>query len=91
MPNRQRKQAWTPAEQRPCKDALVESAVLSYIIDEQSGGMTIPMLALHFNTEFDQGQSGSAVERAVRELVRDGRLQVQGGKVVPRLSGPRGE
>jgi hypothetical protein len=43
----------------------------------------IPMLALRFNAEFGQGESGSAVERAVRELVCDGRLRMQRGKVVP--------
>ncbi len=51
--------------------------------------MTIPILALRFNAEFEQGDTGSAVERAVRELVRDGRLQMRAGKVVPRRPGYR--
>ena len=66
---------------------LVEAVVLAYVVGERPEGVTIPMLALRFNAEFDQGDTGSAVERAVRELVRDGRLQMQGGKVVPRRLG----
>jgi hypothetical protein len=64
------------------RDMLVESVVLAYIVNEWPDGVTIPALALRFNAEFDQGVSGSAVERAVRELVRDGRLQIRAGRVV---------
>ena len=64
-------------------DVLVESAVLAYIVAEHPEGVTIPLLALHFDDELEQGFSGSAVERAVRELVCDGRLRMQRGKVVP--------
>jgi hypothetical protein len=71
------------AEASASEDVLVESVVLAYIVTERPQGMTIPMLALHFNAEFQQGASGSAVECAVRELVRAGRLQMHGGKVVP--------
>lgn len=72
---------------RCAEDALVESVVLAYVVGERPEGVTIPMLALRFSAEFDQGDTGSAVERAVRELVRDGRLHMQGGKVVPRRLG----
>jgi hypothetical protein len=65
-------------------DALVQSVVLAYIITERSEGVTIPMLSLHFNAEFDQGEKGLAVERAVRELVSEGRLRMEVGLVVPR-------
>jgi hypothetical protein len=64
-------------------DALVESIVLAYIVAERPQGVTIPALALHFNAEFEQGVDGSAVERAVRELVRDGRLEIRAGRVLP--------
>jgi hypothetical protein len=64
-------------------DSLVEAVVLAYVITERPEGVTIPALALRFNAEFDQGVCGSAVERAVLELVRDGRLWMQSGKVVP--------
>jgi hypothetical protein len=62
---------------------MVESVVLAYLVTERPEGMTIPALALHFNAEFDQGVNGSAVERAVRELVCDGRLRMDGAKVIP--------
>jgi hypothetical protein len=71
------------AERRTAEDIRVESAVLAHIVVERPEGVIIPMLALRFSAEFDQGSSGSAVERAVRELVCDGRLRMQGGKVVP--------
>lgn len=64
-------------------DVLVESVVLAYIVTERPESVMIPMLAFRFNAEFDQGESGSAVERAVRELVCDGRLRMRRGKVVP--------
>jgi hypothetical protein len=73
------------AERRTSEDIRVESAVLAYIVAERPQGVIIPALALRFAAEFDQGSSGLAVERAVRELVRDGRLRMQGGKVVPML------
>ena len=62
---------------------VVESVVLAYIVAERPEGVIIPMLALRFNAEFEQGVNGSAVERAVRELVREGWLEMQGGKVIP--------
>jgi hypothetical protein len=62
---------------------LVESVVLAYVVGECPQGVTIPTLAVRFNAEFDQGIGGLAVERAVRELVCAGRLQMQGGRVVP--------
>jgi hypothetical protein len=70
-------------ERRAADDVLVESVVLAYIVAERPEGVMIPLLALRFNAEFDQGVSGPAVEQAVRELVRDGRLRMQDGKVVP--------
>jgi hypothetical protein len=69
---------------------VVESVVLAYLVTERPQGMTILMLSLHLNAEFDQGVEGSAVERAVRELVRDGQLRMQGGKVVPGRPGDNG-
>lgn len=83
MPVWWRKRIPAEPERRASEDILVESAVLTYLLTEQPKGVTIPMLALRFNAEFGQGASGWAVERAVRELVRDGRLQMRGGKVVP--------
>jgi hypothetical protein len=80
--SRWRKLVRTKAEQCAPDDLLVESAVLDYVITERPEGVSIPMLALRFNAEFDQGVSGLAVERAVRELVRDGYLRMHGGKVV---------
>lgn len=68
-------------------DLSVELAILACLAVERSEGVTIPMLARRFNTEFDQGISGSAVERAVRGLVRDGWLQTQGARVAPFASG----
>ena len=82
MPGRWRKQDRSDSERSPSGDVVVESVVLAYIVSDRPEGVTIPMLALRFNAEFEQGVSGSAVERAVRELC-DGRLQMQGGKVVP--------
>lgn len=83
MPARWRNQAEAQRERRGSDNADVESAVFAYIVGERPKGVTVPMLALRFNDEFDQGIDGSAVERAVRELVRDGRLQMQGGRVIP--------
>jgi hypothetical protein len=84
MPTWWRRRVRTHAKRHPSDDdALVESVVLAYIVTERPEGVMIPMLALRFNAEFDQGESGSAVERAVRELVCDGRLRMQRGKVVP--------
>lgn len=84
MPASWRKRVRAQAE-RPTSDddVLVEAVVLAYIVTERPEGVMIPMLALRFNAEFDQGESGSAVERAVRELVCDGRLRMERGKVVP--------
>ena len=61
----------------------VESIVLDYVMTEHPEGVYLAALALHFSPEFGQSSTGSAVERAVRELVRDGRLRMRGGKVVP--------
>ena len=83
MPGRWRRRIQAEPEKSISEDVLVESVVLAYIVTECPDGVTIPALALRFNAEFDQGASGSAVERAVRELVRDGRLQIQAGRVVP--------
>jgi hypothetical protein len=84
MPAWWRKRIRTQAEQGTSDDdVLVESVVLAYIVTERPEGVMIPMLALHFNAEFDQGERGSAVERAVRELVCDGRLRMDRGRVVP--------
>jgi hypothetical protein len=84
MPAWWRKRIRIQAEQATTDDdVLVESVVLAYIVNERPEGVTIPMLAVRFNAEFDQGDGGSAVERAVRELVCDGRLRMQRGKVVP--------
>jgi hypothetical protein len=83
MPAWWRKRVRTQAERRASDDdVLVESVVLAYIVTERPEGVMIPM-ALRFNAEFDQGERGSAVERAVRELVCDGRLRMERGKVVP--------
>jgi hypothetical protein len=64
-------------------ERLIQSVLLAYVETEQPEGVTILMLSLRFNAEFEQGIGGSAVERAVRELVRDGLLRMRGGKVVP--------
>ncbi len=70
-------------ERLASEDIRVESAVLAYVVTERLQGVIIAMLALRFAAEFDQGSSGMAVERAVRELVRDGRMRMRGGRVVP--------
>jgi hypothetical protein len=72
--------------QRHALDVLLKSVVLAYIITERPGGVIIPILALRFHAEFDLDISGSAIERAVRELVCDGWLRMQQGKVVPARS-----
>jgi hypothetical protein len=83
MPSWWRRRIRTQSERPISDDAVVESVVLAYIVDEQPEGVLIPMLALRFNAEFGQELGGSAVERAVRELVRDGRLRMDGGRVAP--------
>jgi hypothetical protein len=83
MPGRWRNQVGGEAKECASDDVLVESIVLAYIVAEHPEGVTIPMLALHFDAELGQVLTGSAVERAVRELVCEGRLEIQGGKVVP--------
>jgi hypothetical protein len=84
-----RKRVGAKAERRASDDdALVESVVLAYIVAEHPEGVTIPLLALHFDAELEQGLTGSAVERAVRELVCDGRLEIQCGKVVKTSTSP---
>jgi hypothetical protein len=88
MPAWWRKRVRAQTERRASDDdVLVESVVLAYVVTERPEGEMIPMLALRFNAEFDQGVSGSAIERAVRELVCDGRLRMQRGKVVPDRAG----
>jgi hypothetical protein len=82
MPGWSRRLVRTEPLRCTAEDVVVESVLLAYVGTERPEGVTIPMLALRFNVEFDQGVNGSAVERAVRELVRDGRLQMRGGKVV---------
>jgi hypothetical protein len=83
MSGRWRKRARAQSQRRGSDDVLVESVLLAYIVYERPEGVLIPMLALRFSAELDQGLDGSAIERAVRELVCDGRLRMQGGKVVP--------
>ncbi|MCW2987409.1 MAG: hypothetical protein JWM24_347 [Solirubrobacterales bacterium] len=78
-----RRRVRTDSKRCASDDVVVESVVLAYIVTERPEGVTIPMLALRFNAEFDQGISGSAIERAVRELVCDGQLRMHRGKVVP--------
>jgi hypothetical protein len=89
-PSWQKRRVWTDSRQDAAEDMLVESVVLAHLITERPQGMTILMLSLHFNAEFDQGVEGSAVERAVRELVRDGQLRMEGGRVVPGRPGGNG-
>jgi hypothetical protein len=83
MPQWSKRQVRTGYESDASDNGLVELVVLAYIVAERPEGVTIPMLSLRFNAEFDQGISGSAVERAVRDLVCAGRLRMHGGKVVP--------
>lgn len=87
MPHWWRRRARAGAGVSISEDMLVESVVLTYIITECPEGVTIPALALRFNAKFEQGVAGSAVERAVRELVCDGRLQIRGGHVIPAWPG----
>jgi len=90
MPVRWKRRSQTESE-RCAADVVVESILLAYVAIERPEGVTIPLLALRFNAEFDQGVDGSAVERAVRELVRDGRLRMRGGSVVPNRPGRVGQ
>jgi hypothetical protein len=83
MPVRRRRRGRSNFQRHPPEDIVVQAVVLAYIVAECPEGVMIPTLALRFNAEFDQGYGGSAVERAVRELVCDGRLRMQGGRVIP--------
>lgn len=82
MRGRWRRRDRAGSDLRAGTDIVVESVVHAYVLTECPEGVTIATLALHFDAEFDQGVEGSAVERAVRELVRDRRLRMQGARVV---------
>jgi hypothetical protein len=82
MPGWWRRRERSKSGRYAATDTLVESVVLAYVLTERPEGVMIPTLALHFNAEFDQGVDGSAVERAVRELVCAGLLRMEGARVM---------
>lgn len=52
-------------------------------LGERFTHLTIPELSFRLSAELGQGGEGSAVERAIRELVRSGLLRMDGGRVIP--------
>jgi hypothetical protein len=76
------------AERVPCspidEDSKVESAVLSFLLDEHPDHqLTIPEVSLALNAGAADFGSEDAVERAIRELVGAGLLHCQRGFVLP--------
>lgn len=61
----------------------VESAVLAYVLGERAEGVTIFELGIALNGGLVDITKNDAIERAVRELVRDGLLRMNGASVAP--------
>ncbi len=60
-------------------DMRTQAAVLGLVVGEGHHGLTIYELARRYSAAGD----GDAVERAVRDLVGQGLLSIDAGKVVP--------
>lgn len=75
----------------PCKppacttqeDAIVEAGVLSFVLHEHPDHLTIPELSLAMNSVPEDFVRADAIERAIRDLVGAGLLQIIGGLVLP--------
>lgn len=65
------------------EDKVVESSVLGFVLDEHPDHLTIPELSLAMNSSAEDFSAGDAVERAIRDLVSAGLLQVIAGLVLP--------
>ncbi|HSK50457.1 MAG TPA: hypothetical protein VK889_08190 [Solirubrobacterales bacterium] len=65
------------------EDQVVESGVLGFVLDEHPAHLTIPELSLAINSSAEDFSAGDAVERAIRDLVGGGLLQVVAGLVLP--------
>jgi hypothetical protein len=61
------------------EDLRVRSAILAYVVGESYHDLTILDLAVELSPTDDS----DAVERAVRDLVGEELLSIDGGKVVP--------
>ena len=64
------------------EDRRTERAVLAFLLDQHPARLTIPELSLALNAGEDFAAE-DAVERAIRELVGAGLLQIAGGRVCP--------
>jgi hypothetical protein len=64
----------------PSSEELIRSLVITYVQGEGHYDETIFALARRFSPTPDS----DLVERAIRDLVRERRLTIDGGKVVPR-------
>ena len=65
------------------EDKVVEAGVLGFVLDEHPAHLTIPELSLAMNSGAQDFSSRDAVERAIRDLVGAGLLQVVAGLVLP--------
>lgn len=65
------------------EDAVVERAVLGFLLDQHPDRLTLPELSLTLNVDPGAFAAEDAVERAVRELVGGGLLRCVGGFVLP--------
>ena len=63
------------------EDLRVESAVLSYVAAHGGDELTIPQLVRDLIPELGEEETGTALERAIRELVRARILCCEGGFV----------
>lgn len=68
------------------EDLRAQSVVLAYVVGEGHHDKTIVELACRFS----EGE-GSAVERAVRDLVAGGLLSIDRGKVIPCITSVVGQ
>jgi hypothetical protein len=66
----------------PDADHIVEASVLGFVLSEHPTHLTMRELVLAMNQDRDC-VAGDEIERAIRELVGAGLLQVAAGLVVP--------
>jgi hypothetical protein len=69
----------SPARQ----DQIVEGAVLTLILALHPAQLTIPELVIQMDADGEDFARKDAVERAVRELTRDGLLHCDGQRLWP--------
>jgi hypothetical protein len=65
------------------EDAIVESAVLSFVLAEHPDHLTVPELSLALNPRREGFPREDAVDKAIRDLVGAGLLYIGGGVVRP--------